>query len=107
MYAKDHKMLSGTKKHLIQDCQQKLLKLISKFKKVDLMICIRELKNILKCTQYIGTAKRILARLHHHLSKFDRSVFLILKTFFLAFIWLVFLSRIYWSSLNHDLKARI
>ena len=43
------------------------------------------------------TAKRILERLveyrlHHHLSKFDRSVFLILKSiiYFLAYVWLVF-----------------
>ena len=50
------------------------------------------------------TAKRILERLeyrlHHHLSKFDRSVFLILKPifYFLVFIWLgFFLSRNYWS----------
>ena len=39
-------------------------------------------------------------RLHLSLSKFDKSVFLI----FLAFIWLsFFLSRNYWSSLDHDL----
>ena len=49
-------------------------------------------------------------RLHHCLSKFDRSVFLILKSisyFFLAFIWLGFLSKNYWSSLDHDLMASI
>ena len=45
-------------------------------------------------------------RLHHRLSKFDWSVFLI--SYFLAFIiWLGFLSRIYWSSLDHDLMAGI
>ena len=38
------------------------------------------------------TAKRILERLHHPLSKFDRSAFLILKPIsrFLVLIWLVF-----------------
>ena len=39
---------------------------------------------------------------YHGLSKFDWSVFLNLKplSYFLAFIWLGFLSRIYWSSLD-------
>ena len=43
------------------------------------------------------------------MSKFDRSVFLILKpiSYFLAFIWFGFLSRKYWSSLDHDLMASI
>jgi hypothetical protein len=42
--------------------------------------------------------------------KFDWSVFLNLKpiSHFLAFIWLVlFLSRIYWSFLDHNLMANI
>ena len=36
------------------------------------------------------TTKKILEILHHRLSKFDRSVFLILKpiSYFLAFIWI-------------------
>jgi hypothetical protein len=42
-------------------------------------------------------------RLHHRLSKFDWSVLIN----FLAFIWLGFLSRIYLSSLDHDLMASI
>ena len=52
--------------------------------------------------QLLCTAKRILER-------FDRSVFLISKpiSFFLAFIWLGFLSRNYLSSLDHDLMASI
>ena len=56
----------------------------------------------------LSTVKRILDRLHHHLLKFHRSVFLILKpiSYFLAFMWLgFFLSRSYWSSLDHDLWA--
>ena len=50
-----------------------------------------------------STAKRILERLSIQtsslLSKFDRSVFLNLKpiSYFLAFIWLGFLSRNFWS----------
>ena len=48
-------------------------------------------------------------RLHHRLSKFDRSVFLILRpiSYFFVFIWLAFLSRNYWDSLDHDLMASI
>ena len=47
--------------------------------------------------------------LHHCLSKFDRSVFLILKPIWnLCGIFMaLFLSRNYWSLLNHDLKASI
>ena len=61
-------------------------------------------------TPACNTSKRILDleyRLHHCLSKFDRSVFLILKpiSYFLAFKWLGFLSRNYWSLLDHDLMA--
>ena len=49
-------------------------------------------------------------RLHHRLSKFYRSVFLILKpisNFFRPLYGLVFLSRNYWSSLDHDWMASI
>ena len=49
-------------------------------------------------------------RFHHHLSKFDRSCIPEFKAdflFFLAFIWLGFLSRKYWSSLEHDLMTSI
>ena len=49
-------------------------------------------------------------RLHHRWSKFDRSVFLILKPisyYFWRLYGLVFLSRNYWSSLDHDLMASI
>ena len=49
-------------------------------------------------------------RIHHRLSKLDWSVFLSLKPILilLALIWLgFFLSRIYWSSLDHDLMASI
>ena len=48
-------------------------------------------------------------RLHHRLSKFDWSVFLNLKpiSYSLAFIWLGFLSRNYWSLLDYDLMASI
>ena len=44
-------------------------------------------------------------RLHHHQSKFDRSVFLILEpiSYFLAFIWLFFLET---TELHHDLMAK-
>ena len=40
----------------------------------------------------------------HPLSKFVRSVILVLKSicYFLALIWLGFLSRNYWSLLDHD-----
>ena len=58
------------------------------------------------------TAKRILERLGIQTSsssKFDRSLFLILKpiSYFLVFNWLFFLSRNYWSSLDYDLMASI
>ena len=47
-------------------------------------------------------------RLHHNLSKFDWSVFLILKPIsYLLFICLDFLFRNYWSSLDYDLMASI
>ena len=67
----------------------------------DLSLQMLQLKEYQKDLEY---------RLHHRLSKFDRSVFLILKPiyyFFLAFIWLGFLSRNYWSSLDHNLMASI
>jgi hypothetical protein len=57
------------------------------------------------------TAKRILERLglHHHLSKLDRSVFLILKpiSYLFGVLWIGFLSRNYWSSLDNDLMVSI
>ena len=46
---------------------------------------------------------------HHFLSKFCRSAFLILEpiSYFLEFIWLIFLPKNYWSSLDHhDLMAK-
>ena len=59
--------------------------------------------------EYLGTAKRILERLHHRLSKFDKSVFLNLKpiSYFFGIYMACFLSRNYWSSLDHDLMASI
>ena len=44
-----------------------------------------------------------------NLSNFDRFVFLIARpiSYFLAFIWLDFLIRNYWSSSDHDLIASI
>ena len=56
------------------------------------------------------TAKRILERLHHRFSKFDKSVFLISKP--ISYFWghfygLVFLSRNYLSLLHHDLMVRV
>ena len=56
---------------------------------------------------WLCTAKRILERLGiQTLSSF---VFLILKpiSIFLVLIWLGFLSRNFWSLLNHDLMASI
>ena len=58
----------------------------------------------------IDTAKRILERRGIQTSSSSLVCIPEFKanfSFFLAFIWLGFLSRIYWSSLDHDLKASI
>ena len=48
-------------------------------------------------------------RLHHRLSKFDRSVFLILKpiSYFGVYMARFFLSRNFWCLLDHDLMTSI
>ena len=66
-----------------------------------------------KWTSTYITAKRILERrgiqTSSSFAKFDWSLFLNLKpiSYFGAYSWLGFLSRIYWSSLDHDLMASI
>ena len=57
-------------------------------------------------TDQFCTAKRILERLQYRLSKFDRSVFLILKPIY-YFFGLVFYLETIGSSLDHDLMASI
>ena len=82
------------------------------FRQKSSYFCIPKMSDTHVMLMFIpSTAKRILERLGIQTASsfFKMSVFLIWSQFliFLAFIWLGFLSRKYWSSLDHDLIASI
>ena len=87
-------------KALLKCCSVELGRRPGRFlsKQGRLLVQLREYQKDLEC------------RLHHRLSKFDRSVFLILKPIsysFDVYVAWFFLSKNYWSLLDHDLMASI